>query len=38
MAFGGMMGSDMWGMSLIGILVLVLMALGIAALIRYLRS
>ncbi|MFG1285307.1 hypothetical protein, partial [Xanthobacter autotrophicus] len=37
MNFDGMMGSGMWGMSLFGLLVLVVVVLGIAALIKYLR-
>jgi hypothetical protein len=38
MGFDRMMGNGMWGMSLIGILLLILVVLGIAALIKYLRG
>jgi hypothetical protein len=34
----GMMGGGMWGMSLIWLLVLLILALGAAALIKYLRG
>lgn len=33
----GVFGGGMWGMGLIGVLVLVLIVLGIAALVKYLR-
>ena len=36
--YEGMMGGGLWGMGLIGILVLVFVLLGIAALVKYLRS
>ena len=35
---GQIMGGMMWGMGLVGLLVLVLVALGIAALIKFLLS
>lgn len=38
MGFDGMVGGGMWGMWIFGILVLILIVLGIAALIKYLRS
>lgn len=34
----GVLGGGMWGMGLIGLLVLVLIVLGIAALVKYLRN
>ena len=34
--FDGMMGSGRWGMWLFGLLILVLVVLGIAALLKYL--
>jgi hypothetical protein len=33
-----MFGGGMWGMGLVGLLVLVLIVLGIAALVKYLRQ
>jgi len=37
MNYDGMMDGGMWGMGLVGLLILVLVVLGIAALIKYLR-
>ena len=34
----GMLDGGMWGMGLVGLLVLVLIVLGIAALVKYLRQ
>ena len=34
----GMMGGGMWGMSFFWLLVLVILVLGVAALIKYLRN
>jgi hypothetical protein len=33
---GGMMGGMMWGMGLLGLLLIILLVLGIAALVKYL--
>jgi hypothetical protein len=33
-----MMGGGMWGMGLIGLLVIVVLVLGVAALVKYLRN
>jgi hypothetical protein len=38
MMTGGMMDGTMWGMGLIGLLVLVLIVLGIAGLVKFLFS
>jgi hypothetical protein len=38
MMSGGMMGGMTWGMGLVGLLVLVLVVLGIAALVKFLFS
>jgi len=35
---GGMSGMAMWGMGLLWLLVVIVLVLGIAALIKYLRS
>jgi hypothetical protein len=38
MMSGGAMGGMMWGMGVIGLLVLILIVFGIAALVKYLFS
>jgi hypothetical protein len=38
MMSGGMMGQMMWGWGLVGLLVLILVILGIAALVKFLFS